>query len=227
MERSANTLRFRTAVLAESPAISRTVRKNILRGSYEREEIDIVLENVRDDDRVLELGASLGGLSSVVLREKPPSAYVCVEANPDMVALLRKNHALNGVRATTIVSGAVTREPHAAERDFYVHGDCWSSSLDAIPGGLPVRVWTYPFVQLLEEHRPTFLICDIEGGEYELLAEPCDLSGVSRICIELHGDDKDKRFGLLAFLMRQGFMEDERYRKHPLFGDVFFFKKAA
>ena len=219
---------FRTVVLMESSAISHTVRRNIREGLYEREEIDIVLANVSAEDRVLELGASFGGLSCVVMKEKNPAAYVCVEANPYMVTLLCKNHELNNVQATAVISGVVTPDPVNGERDFYIHRDCWGSSLTPCATAVAcIRVRTQPLEELLAQYRPTFLICDIEGGEYELFSGACALDTVQRVCIELHGDNRAQRVQLLAFLQQQGFVEDERYRKHPLFGDVFFFQKLA
>lgn len=72
--------------------------------------------------------------------------------------------------------------------------------------------------------RPSFLICDIEGGEHDLL-EYMDLDGVKKLCIELHphviGNQETSR--IFQRLLNQGFYCDFLLSSEW----VFFFERSA
>jgi hypothetical protein len=79
----------------------------------------------------------------------------------------------------------------ADERDvpFYVAKPFWGSRLNAsVSESNVIRVDSVPVYCLEDEiraHGATALICDIEGGEAELLSQ-ADLRGIRKIVIETH-----------------------------------------
>lgn len=202
-------IEFHGARLIRSRLISPAVFREIETGRYEGEEIACVLLNIEPDDVVLELGAGIGALSSVILTRKRAAAWVCVEANPELIPLIRKNHKLNALGNVEVISGMLSNEPEPEEHDFYVTEDFWASSLTRpavfkeikkIPG--------HRFRDILAQYRPTFIICDIEGGEYELFTSRVDLAGVRKLCIETHPAPRESLEGLSAFLAGEGFLPD-------------------
>lgn len=199
-------MEFHGAKLIRSTLISPTVLKEIATGHYEGDEILCVLVNIEPHDVVLELGAGIGALSAVVLSRKEAAGWVCVEANPDLLPLIRKNHKLNNITGVDIISGALGNDPAQTERDFYLGEDFWGSSLLRPEKFAAIKkVPIHGFGDILAEYRPTFIICDIEGGEYELLAGEIDLSSVRKVCMEIHAAEQSKLDRLNAFFQKRGF----------------------
>jgi hypothetical protein len=64
---------------------------------YERPEVQSLGHILRPDDRVMELGAGVGVVSTVAARTVGPENVLCVEADPGLQGLLRETHRLNGV----------------------------------------------------------------------------------------------------------------------------------
>lgn len=202
-------MEFHGAKLMPSRLISPAVLREIATGRYEGEEIACALLNIAPDDVVLELGAGIGALSSVILRRKPVAAWVCVEANPDLIPLIRKNHKLNALSGIEVISGILSHEQDPQARDFYVTEDFWASSL-ARPAVFKEikKVTTHNFGAVLAAYRPTFIICDIEGAEYDLFTPRLDLTGVRKLCLELHPAPPQSLAALDLFLAQAGFVAD-------------------
>jgi hypothetical protein len=76
-----------------------------------------------------------------------------------------------------------------SEVEFSIARDFWSSRLHVGPITEDiietVRVPTACLEDQIEAHRATVLICDIEGGEIELLIG-ADLAGIRLIIMEVH-----------------------------------------
>ncbi len=207
MPQAATYFEFHGARLINSRLISPAVRREIETGHYEGDEIACVLQTIRPDDIVLELGAGIGALSAVVMKRKPAHSWVCVEANPDLAPLIRKNHKLNDIAACTVLTGVLSRSSRTAEYDFYVPEDFWAASLQK-PAGQTVAIKKTPALpanDLLADISPTFVICDIEGGEYDLFAPGLDLSSVRKICLEVHAAGPDELAALHRFFTESGF----------------------
>ena len=103
--------------------------------------------------------------------------------------------------------------------------DFWTSSLIRPETFVSVRkVPAYDLSETIQEHRPNFLICDIEGGEFDLFIEPLDLSSVEKICLELHSHAADPKLAdLYAFFSNNGF----QLTTPALSRGVVFFRRAS
>ena len=197
---------FHGAKLIRSKLISPAVFREIVTGHYEGDEILCVLQTIEPHDLVLELGAGIGALSSVVLSRKQTAGWVCVEAHPDLAPLIRKNHKLNALAGVEVLSGALSNDRAQKQHDFYVTEDFWSSSLTRPEKFVEVkRIPALNFGDILERYRPTFIICDIEGGEYDLFSGEVDLSSVRKVCLEAHSAPQDRLDSLDAFFRERGF----------------------
>jgi FkbM family methyltransferase len=152
-------------------------------GEYEREELEIVRRTLRRDDVVMELGTGLGFLASYCARSIGSDRVFTFEANRAMESQIRRTFARNGVSPSLRIC-MLGRETGMAE--LSVNPDFrGSSTVKRVHGGHVVPVPVEPFGAAMASIRPTYLIIDIEGGEADLLAH-ADLSGVQRICMEVH-----------------------------------------
>ncbi len=163
--------------------------KSLENGLYEWNEAKALKKNLKPGDRLLELGAGAGYLSSLAARVIGAENVVAVEASPDMLEVLEWNLKLNDARDVRIVHGAVMPESHTADTvSFSVHRAFWSSRV--VEGKPPegARVETVPALQLpalLDEVQPTVVMMDVEGAEIDLCQKPWP-DCVRLVMMEIH-----------------------------------------
>ncbi len=168
--------------------MSEVMCQTIRSGRYEKSEAKNLPSVVEPGERVLELGAGIGFLSAVIAGLGRAEAIVAVEANPELIPLIHKTHALNGVRAA-VIHAAVVADDAGKTVSFPIAEDFWSSSLAPRKGVEMRDVVEVPAIslrRLIEAHRPTLLIVDVEGSELELFSRPEDLEGVRAVLMEVH-----------------------------------------
>lgn len=74
-------------------------RHILLTGQFDRSIVQVLLDNARADDVLLDIGANVGYVSACFLARVENSTVVCVEPQPGIVDLLRLNMAKFGDRA--------------------------------------------------------------------------------------------------------------------------------
>ena len=167
------------------PLITPPIQRDIYYGDYERKELDVIERRLEPGDKVMEVGAGIGFLSAYCARVLGDEKVFAYEANPALLEVVGVVHERNKVRPQ--VTQALLGEGDG-ERDFFVEPDYWASSLvRRSPKAQCVRIRQIDFNSELRRVAPTFLIVDVEGGEYELLRN-ADLSGVAKLCLEIHPD---------------------------------------
>ena len=158
-------------------------------GLYEWNEAQALKQHLRPGDRLLDLGAGAGYLSSLAARVIGAGNVVAVEASPDMLEVLRQNLALNDAGAVRVVHGAVMPDSHAADTvEFGMRPAFWSSRVaegDQPEGTQVVSVPVVRLPALLDEVRPTIVMMDVEGAEVELCQKPWPES-VRLVMMEIH-----------------------------------------
>ncbi len=120
--------------------------------------------------KVLDLGANIGLFALSVLHEFDGIAVTAVEPDPANVDVLRRNLAANlyGDGRATVVEAAVGT---AAGTAAFSPGRAELSRLAAFAPGQPaITVRTIDFFELVAGHD--LVKMDIEGGEWEILADP-------------------------------------------------------
>lgn len=182
-------IHYRGIKLACAPGVVEgRVRTAIDEGWYEDEESRNVPYLLQPGERVLELGSGLGFLTALVARDRRVESVLTFEANPQLVALVERTAALNGVAEKVSVRNAVAvPEPGNDACDFYLRDEFWASSLQGAPWGYREKI-SVPMVDLNAEiaaFGPTLLMVDIEGGELDLF-EKVELGPVLKIFVELH-----------------------------------------
>lgn len=109
------------------------------------------------------------------------------DGNATLLTYAEAMLATNGITNVTLTHGVLG--DHESTVPFYVRTPFAASSLAPIEGeDLPeTAVQMYDFKTTLENLKPTVIICDIEGGEADLL-KGADLTSVRQVVIKLHPD---------------------------------------
>lgn len=166
--------------------LSRRMRRRLAGAKYESNEIRATSAVVKPGDKVLELGAGLGFVSSYLRKHTAAGPIICIEANPDLIPYIQQVHRLNAVSDTQVIHGIALPSDEAHNLPFYCRTDFWASSLDPEPAyERVVSVAGIPLQTLISEHRPALMVMDIEGGERDLLGVET-LDGVRTIVLEVH-----------------------------------------
>jgi FkbM family methyltransferase len=181
------------AVFVDDENYDASIIEALKRGDYEGIERYVVGQLVRHVDRVIEVGTAIGVVAMTAARIAGAESVITFDANPDIVNDARDNfkrNRLEGIRSHVAIlrnRQAIT-DPHEMV-SFYIDKAFWASRLNASPTahGI-VRTAQVPIACLedvIADHRATVLICDMEGGEVDLLSR-ADLSGIRLIIMETH-----------------------------------------
>ncbi len=176
-----------TLVLPEPLATPKIVQK-LEAGKYEGFEARAARMRVKPGHRVLELGGGMGYVGSVCAAITGGENVVTVEANPDMLPVIRANLDRNGHQNATLVHGAVTGNGADGDVLEFRRGKAfWGSSIveEGKGGGDIVQVPLLRIGALLAEHKPHVVIMDIEGAEQHLFDAPWP-HHIRFVMLELH-----------------------------------------
>jgi FkbM family methyltransferase len=169
------------------------IRQQLDAGSYEAKEARFIQEYLRPGSEVLELGASLGIVSSVIFGRRP-SRLVSYEAVPCLADIARQMVAHNHPDAPwELVQCAIAAEG-VSEVSFawspeYTQGG--SVARDSGEGeGVTLRVPAASLSGVIERHglkSSAGLVMDIEGMEWELARrQAAGLRHFAGIIVECH-----------------------------------------
>lgn len=169
-------------------AINAALKAELENGNYEWNERLAVTRHVTPTDRVLDIGAGVGFISSLAAQLCGAKNLVSVEASPVLQDVLRANLDENGARGSTLVHAAVVPDSHEGDTvTFAVTGAFWASALAGHEVGEAEKV-TVPAARLsdlLAEHRPSVVVMDVEGAEVEFATQPWP-DHVRLLILEIH-----------------------------------------
>lgn len=199
----------------------------IARKIYEQPEIRGVRLAVVPGDRILEVGCGLGIVTALAARATSQTGRVLAfEANPEMIPATRDFLADHGIANVELRHAVLVPQAEPGEtRDFHLAKSFASSSLMGVDQRRArgvISVPTQPLGDVIAEFRPDVLICDIEGGEAELIPA-LDASGLRAVVIELHPDrlGQDELDAIHSALAAHGLHPT----KEPLGGTVVLFHR--
>ena len=160
------------------------IHEKLRKGRYEWREARAAQLSIDYGDRVLELGSGVGYIATIAAMLAGPENLLTVEANPDLLPVIRANLDTNGCAEAELLHGAVTgavleREVAGFQR---AHG-FWASSLG--DGGNSLEVPALNLHNLLERHRPTVVLMDVEGAEQNMFDQLLP-KHVRVVTLELH-----------------------------------------
>ncbi len=72
-------------------------------GVYEADTLAAVLQRLPRNGVYLDVGANIGAMALPVARQRPDAQVICIEADPDIAAILRRNVAENRLLNITII----------------------------------------------------------------------------------------------------------------------------
>ncbi len=180
-------IRSRGMKFPDDPSILRgRLRKMLRQNDYETKETQAVLRVVREGDRVIELGAGVGYMSTLVASKRKVASVHSFEANPNLIPYIRRVHAANGLDSAEVTNAILGAQ--AGRVDFHVRADILSSSMTRFDGEEPPQTHQIDVLDagaVFADLQPNVLICDIEGAEVDLIPA-LDLSGLRAAVIELH-----------------------------------------
>ena len=162
---------------------SDVIRKAIYGGFYEADELKLIRSRLSQDDVVMEIGTGLGLLSIYCAKQIGNDKVFTFEANPALEPAIKDNYALNQVEPQLEICLV---GDHYGLSNFYVGKNFWSSSIyNKAQGAKQITVPVISFNEKVREIDPTFLLLDIEGGEYELV-KYADFHNIRKLMIEIH-----------------------------------------
>lgn len=175
-------------------AVVPAVKAALFWGIYESAEVRFVNEYLRKDLDVVELGSSLGVVTSqILLKLEPERRVVCVEANPHLLETLRKNIAANGKgRQASVVHGAITEVSSSGQSVSLATGR--DNTVSLISGSAAsddtLLVPAFALSAILKKERiegDFALVSDIEGAEASFIeGDDGVLARCRQLIIELH-----------------------------------------
>lgn len=192
------------------PHLSQVIQAHLAAGLYERQELGVIGQTIDRDDIVMELGTGCGVISAYCAKTIGSRRVHTYEANPELEEPIRRLYAVNSVDPQLHIC-MVGHE--LGTRPLYIEDDFWTSSpVRRSAGARVVQVPTRPFNEEVRRINPTYLIVDIEGGEYDLLMR-ADLQNIRKVLVEMHGGviGPERVVALAARLRESGFQLSRRY----------------
>jgi FkbM family methyltransferase len=185
-----NVVRVDSCTFRVSHAAIATATKSLfLLDGYERAEREILKKYLNRSHAVIELGGSVGVVACVtnkLLTDR--HKHVVVEANPDLIGVLTANRNRNGC-LFTVLNRALAYGGN--ETTFYQDPAEFLGSSVQLRTERPVRVATISLRRIIDEYGfdTCTLVCDIEGGEMELVRHESRVlqDHVETIIVEIHG----------------------------------------
>jgi FkbM family methyltransferase len=152
-----------------------SLQRDFLFGLYDRVELRLVREWLREGGDFVDVGAHIGMYSMAAALELGGSGRVLAfEPNPAARAQLEANLALNGCENVIVSAAAVSDRVGETELHVPATPDPSFSSLEGgrFAEGEPVRVETTTVDVAVREHalRPAVVKIDVEGGELRAVA---------------------------------------------------------
>lgn len=212
----------------QGTGISPPNKVSLLLGMYESAEYRFVRDYLLSDVPVIELGSSIGAVSSVIAaRLRPGQHLTCVEANPKLIPTLKRNLDRNGSHLDVdVIHAAVAYGVDSVP--FIISDNNLVSNVAARPVDGITNVPTVSLSDLLARGRCTSfqLVADIEGAELDVLLHDRDALRLCRVMImELHDTHRDaqaySKDDLASLVVAAGFQIIARY------GSVIVCRKTA
>jgi FkbM family methyltransferase len=173
--------------------LSPRMRRHLMRGGYETAERKLLAQLIRSGDVVIELGASLGIVTTLLVKNVGTNgSVVAVEPNAQLIPHFERQLAVNGSSALllTALCCPLWAEPvpeKVRRHRFTVAENSLSSRASDFEGD------TLPWLNLQEIARqagilaPSALFIDIEGGEQIWCEHPPRFpESVKTVIIETH-----------------------------------------
>ena len=200
-------------VFADTANYGNAILSVLKSGIYESGERKLVQKLLSPQDRVIEAGTAIGVVSMTIASIVGAPNLVTFEANPDIVIDAQENFLRNGFGGIKSHVG-ILKNRHSfvkgEEADFHVAKSFWASRLHRVDHRKDivktVKVPTFCLEDEITQHSASAFMCDIEGGEVDLLTG-AELGGIRTIIIETHSwaAGKEPTDKMVRSLITKGF----------------------
>lgn len=176
---------------------------------YESGEITIIKKTLKKDDRVLELGTGLGFISAFCAKNIGSANVFTFEANSYLKQSISDLYIRNHVNPA-LKFNILGKENKIIF--FYVNkNSLLASGLQRTSvRAQRIEAKQENLNEKIKDIKPTYLIMDIEGGEYDIIKE-IEFQTIHKVQFELHPDvlDKKKVSDIFLKLESSGFKRNE------------------
>lgn len=169
---------------------------------YETKEIALLREHFRPASCIVDIGANIGVMSHIALREKLQlrGHMICVEPNPEVFPVLEENvcaarEAKPGTLLTFYNAALGPEHMQGKHAEFIVRRNLSSGLVlhrKKIEGKRIIDVPLMPMKEILAGiSGPWSLVCDAEGGEIDMIEnQGSSLQNCEQAVIEFHDSEK-------------------------------------
>lgn len=176
-----------------SPQIASNTKAQIFFGIYESAEYRFCKKYIPINANVIELGSSIGLISSFLSHNKSPKKIIAVEANPELKPVIASNFVLNFVTNYKIINKAIGLGK--SENLWFSRGSDNTTGFISHKqslGAIKVECTTLSDLIGEENFDNYVLICDIEGGEVDILQDTGNgLDRCDMMIIEIHRVERE------------------------------------
>lgn len=162
-----------------------SVLRFIDNGEYEQSEISIIKNTLGNEDKVLELGTGIGFVSAYCAKHIGSDRVFTYEGNPSLEPLIQELYVKNKVNPHSAIALLGSEN---GTKSFYKNENSFlASSSDITPDKRQValQVAEKKLNEVIDQLQPTYLIMDIEGGEYDIF-KIINFQSIKKIQFELH-----------------------------------------
>jgi len=171
----------------DNPAISTAVKSWFVFSRYEKPERRALKKFLDPKLPVVEFGAAIGVVACLTnKRLSDPKKHVVVEANPDLLPLLKENRDRNDCQFTMLHRAVA----HEREEVAFHQSENYLGSSAHAPTGIPISVRAITLREIVDDFgfERCSLVCDIEGGEGDIVRYEADTLAqrVQTFIVEVH-----------------------------------------
>jgi FkbM family methyltransferase len=207
-----DTVTIRGVMVPIGAHLSPRILDSLYSGRYECVEAELLERTLEESDVVIELGAGIGFTSALCSRRIGGARVHAYEADAALEQPIRRLYGLNGFIASPRMYAL---GPGAGTMQLTVREEFWeTSSLDS--GSSAVKYQCEVPVRSFDDEcagiqpSPTYLIMDIEGGEYDFF-KGVALRSIDKVMCEIHEEllGGDRVGEMRDVLVGRGFMLEE------------------
>jgi len=154
---------------------------------YESAEARFVSKHITNKYDVVELGSSIGAIGTLAGKIKGDKKLICVEVNPDLTDIIKKNLILNGVNNYRVCNVGIGNSNSCLWFNEGANNTTSYLSTGRESGSKKIETLKLSNILQKESVGKYQLICDIEGSEIDiLLNDPQSLENCELMIIEAH-----------------------------------------
>lgn len=176
----------------------------IINGRYEEAEFSVVSKHIDDKDIVLEIGTGMGFLSAYCAKIIGSDKVFTFEANPENILVAKKVFKKNQVNP--FLENAILGSTQGTQK-FPVNNKSRLASTLLKQSNSYADIPVLNLNELISKIKPTFLLMDIEGAEYDII-NIINFQSIRKIQVELHPEllGKHKTDDIFLRLKEQNFI---------------------